>query len=241
MKSYPTPDSPFAERLYYTDEEIETICADELRSVGLLPRTPEAIRIDRFIEKRFHVTHSYAQLPAGLLGYTKFGKQGVEEVVLSQTLADEGTKVAERRISTTLAHEGGHAIFQMQLFVMQAQSRPQLALQNDIDLKMGKILCRSDIAGEEAATAHARRYDGRWWELQANRAIGALLLPRSLVRLAVQDIAPSRGFLDTQTLPTEMRAAAVQILAQTFNVNPAVAWIRVDQLFPSSNTGQLTF
>ena len=33
--------------------------------------------------------------------------------------------------------------------------------------------------------SHSNRYDGRWWEFQANQAMGAALLPRKLVEVAL--------------------------------------------------------
>lgn len=64
------PGAPFRERPYYDLAEIERTCIDELNAQGLLPREPAAIRIDRFIEKRFGVIAEYDDLPDGLLGYS---------------------------------------------------------------------------------------------------------------------------------------------------------------------------
>jgi len=74
MNTYRTHKGPFKERPYFKDQEIETICADELKAVGLFPATPSPIRIDRFIEKRFGVVPSYEDLGKGILGLTRFGK-----------------------------------------------------------------------------------------------------------------------------------------------------------------------
>ena len=63
---------PFQERPYFKDAEIERICLDALREVNLLPTSPEPIRVDRFIEKRFGVPPKYEDLPGGLLGLTIF-------------------------------------------------------------------------------------------------------------------------------------------------------------------------
>src|SRR5689334_7515771 len=110
MKHFRTSRGPFAERPYYTDNEIETICTDELRAVKLLPDRPEAVRIERFIEKRFRVTPEYQDLGEGILGMTQFSSKGVKAVIVARTLEDEGTESAERRIRSTFAHEGGHGL-----------------------------------------------------------------------------------------------------------------------------------
>src|SRR5579862_1586261 len=108
MRIYRTTEGPFAEAVYYTDADIENLCCDELRNVGLLPSTPEPVRVDRFIEKRFKVTPGYENLPDGILGLTKFGPRGVEEVVIANSIEEFGSVAAERRIRSTLAHECGH-------------------------------------------------------------------------------------------------------------------------------------
>ncbi len=238
MKSYPTHDGPFPERLYFTNREIEDICADELRRVGLMPQAPQPIRIDRFVEKRFRVVPTYQDLPVGLLGYTKFGRSGVQAIVVSKALADEGTKTSERRVNTTLAHESGHGLLHMQLFVFDTIKGGARLITDDVDYGQRKIMCRPEAVDDGHAT---RRYDGRWWELQANRAIGGLLLPRHLVALALEPVTSVKGLLETRVLASEMRLNAVQVLVDTFDVNAAVARIRLGQLFPESAAAQLTF
>ena len=59
---------------YFTPSQIDNMCCDELRGVSLLPSSPEPIRIDRFIEKRFSVSPQYEDLPDGVLGFTRFGR-----------------------------------------------------------------------------------------------------------------------------------------------------------------------
>ena len=82
---------------YFTPNQIDNICCDELRGVGLLPNSPEPIRIDRFIEKRFNVYPQYEDLPNGVLGFTRFGKNGVTAVVISAALDAKRGKNAGRR------------------------------------------------------------------------------------------------------------------------------------------------
>src|SRR5579863_5803611 len=110
MRTRRVKSGPFAERPSFTLDEIDQMCADELRSVELLPSQPEPIRIERFIEKRFHVSPIYESLTAGVLGFTRFDKDGVREIVIASDLeAAEGTPT-ERRLRTTLAHEAGHGL-----------------------------------------------------------------------------------------------------------------------------------
>jgi hypothetical protein len=235
MKSYRTSKGPFAERPVYSLGEIEEVCSTELRKIGLFPDEPAPIRIERFIEKRFHTTPTYEELPDGLLGFTKFGPKGVERIVISRTLTVGRDRVSERRINTTLAHEAGHGLLHAHLFAANVQSAALFG--GEVDPKSPKILCREDGA---PAVAQPSRYDGRWWEFQANQAIGALLLPSALIEKALGKLLVTSGSFGVYVLPRQKRAEAERLLSQVFEVNPIVAKIRLDQLHPENQSGQLT-
>jgi hypothetical protein len=235
MKTYRASQGPFAERPHYSPAEIENTCSDELRKAKLYPESPQPIRIERFIEKRFGVTPAYEELPDGLLGFTKFGPKGVEEIVVSKSLAESGDKVSDRRLSTTLAHEAGHGLFQAHLFALGSQ--PASLFGGGLASDSPKILCREDgIPGRQKTTA----YDGRWWEFQANQAIGALLLPRPLVDVALEKLLSSVGSFGLRTLPAKNWIEGVKLLSEVFAVNPIVATIRLEQLYPRKRERQLT-
>jgi hypothetical protein len=227
----PFRSGPSSKQPYFTPSQIDQICCDELRKEGLFPSAPEAIRIDRFIEKRFKVSPRYEDLPAGVLGFTRFGKNGVKAVVISAALDAEGGKVAERRVRTTLAHETGHGLLHAHLFALD-----EIPLHLfDKDSHSGdQILCR-DVQGDEQKT---NRYDGRWWEFQANRAMGGLLCPRSLVEEVMKPFLVSSGLLGVEILDENRRAESIRTMADIFDVNPVVARIRISELFPAQ-TGQM--
>lgn len=233
MKTLPTQAGPFTERPYFEDHEMESMALDELRRVALLPTSPGRVRIDRFIEKRFRVVPSYEDLDTGVLGYTKFGPDGAEKVVVSRSLSEEGTQVAERRERSTLAHESGHILLHGFLFGLQPLMKSDTFFKDDVDLKQRTVLCR-----DEGRTRSG--YDGRWWEFQANKMIGPLLLPRPLLVDALDGILMSSGMLGTRTLDASRRGEAVQHLAEIFDVNPVVARRRLDDIFPIAASEQLT-
>jgi len=235
MKHYRPKAGPFSERPYFSDGEIETICLDELRKFNLLPETPSPIRIERFIEKRFGVTPVYETLPLGVLGFTRFSNKGVEEIVVSRALAEEESKTAERRINTTLAHEAGHGLLHTHLFVLGSQ--PQQLFGQEMDPKKPKILCRD----EPAKSTGKPGYHGKWWEFQANKTIGALLLPKTLVEKALDcELLKTRGTFALRQLKREDRGRAIELVSTTFNVNGAVARIRLEELFPEGDGIQLS-
>lgn len=231
MKTIRSKSGPIGERPHFKPSEIDRICTDELRKQGLYPTSPQPVRIDRFVEKRFGVVPQYEELPDGVLGYTKFSKKGVDGIVISAALDLKGTKVAERRIRTTLAHEAGHGLLHAYLFALDVKP---LHLFDDDSHSDHQILCR-DVQGEERK---GRAYDGRWWEFQANRAIGGLLCPRLLVHEALKPFFVPTGLMGEASLDESRREGAVRVLAQLFDVNPTVAKIRLSEMCPPS-TGQL--
>jgi len=239
VKTLRAQTGPFKERPYYTDREIECICADELRRVGLFHASPQPVRIDRFVEKRFGVVPEYEELPQGMLGFTEFGPNGVEAIVVSRQLSEEANKVAERRVSTTLAHESGHGLLHMHLFALEQRDRALRLFEDALDQKQQKILCRTDGVQGAGDGDKTINYKGRWWEYQANRAIGPLLLPRTLVLRAVETLLEEQGELGVKALNSERRDAAALVLADTFDVNRVVARIRLEELFPPAAGRQL--
>lgn len=231
MKTFAQQRGPFAQRPYYTAEEIERTCTIELAKVGLLAKEPSPTRIERFFEKRFGVSPTYDEVPDGVLGFSVFGRNGLERVVIARALVEDGTKSSQRRANTTLAHEAGHALFQAHLFVLGA---PQAGLFGG-QVTGPTILCRCESV--QGTAEH--KYDGKWWEYQANLAIGPLLMPRALVHKALADVLLPAGPLGMATLADERREQAAALLAETFEVNAAAARIRVKELYPADSR-QLT-
>ncbi len=229
MKTFRSTKGPFFEQPYYSDSDIEAICTDELSKLGLLPNQPQPIRIDRFVEKRF-VTPTYKDLGDGILGVTKFSTSGVLEIVVSSRLDEEGGKVSERRIRTTLAHEGGHCLLHCHLFALVPGKQPLFGDYTEPDKP--KVLCRDErVSGSQ--------YAGEWWEVQANKAMARLLLPKHLVEAALEPYLTVQGLLGLRTLEQNDREKAARELADVFDVNPIVVRFRIEQLFPMSVSGQL--
>lgn len=236
MRIYRSKHGPFLERPYYTIEDIEHICLDELNKVSLLPKEPRSIRIERFIEKRFKIYPLYEDLPDGILGLIKFNENGVEEIGISKLLGEDVSLTSERRVKTTLAHEAGHGLLHAHLFILRGYP-PSLFL-DGMDLSESKILCRND-AIQGVPGFKKRKYDGRWWEHQANLAIGPLLLPRPLVKILLEPFIVKRGLLELEGLDQGSREEAERLVSEVFDVNPIVAKIRLDTIFPQGSSRQL--
>lgn len=235
MKTFRPRGGEFLERPYYKGEEIESICLGELQRLELLPSSPAPIRIDRFIEKRFNVSPEYDDLAEGILGLTVFGKKGVEAVIVARVLDAEGTKVSERRIRSTLAHEAGHGLLHAQLFVPQQRTQPLFG--DFTDASKPKILCRDVVISDGKPKSG---YDGRWWEFQANCVMGSLLLPRPLLEQVLKTYLVVRGSLGRGVLDCSRRTHAARCLSDVFDTNPIVARFRLDHLFPANEEKQLS-
>jgi hypothetical protein len=227
MKTLRPSKGPFTEQPYFTQEDIETLCLEELARVNLLPSNPAPIRIDRFIEKRFGKPHSYANLESGVLGLTRFGANGVQEIVISKALEEDKSRPAERRLRTTLAHEAGHGLLHAHLFVLDS-TRPLFG--DWTDAKRPRVLCREP--------SHLG-YGGEWWEFQANMVMGVMLMPRLLVTEAVQNFLEPTGSLGLAKLAKRRRQEAARELAEVFDVNPVAVGFRLAGLFPDAVGGQL--
>jgi hypothetical protein len=223
------------ERPFFKDEDIEAICLSELQNVQLLPPSPAPVRIDRFIEKRFGISHQYEDLTDGVLGLTVFCGNGIEAVIVARALDDEGTKVADRRIRSTLAHEAGHGLLHAQLFGLEQQT--QQLFGDFSDPMKPKVLCR-DVVPSEAKSKQA--YDGRWWEFQANCAMGCLLLPKALVDEVLQPFFAILGSFGRKVLSEARRVEAARCVSDVFDTNPIVARLRIDRLYPAKDNSQLS-
>jgi hypothetical protein len=227
MRSFRGSKGPFKERLFFPPQQIESICEDALRSVDLLPDRPSPVRIERFVEKKFGICPDYVELPDGVLGYTAFTPNGPSRMVVARTLSEANTRISDRRINTTLAHESGHCLLHAHLFAL-AEMPPGLFKDDAVEPSLPKILCRDE------ATA---TYGGKWWEFQANASIGPLLLPKQLVGLVIQPFLEARGLLGIEVLPDGARRPAELALSEIFDVNPAR--IRLEQLYPPSTQPNL--
>lgn len=226
MKTIRSSRGPSGQRPYFTDSDFERICSEELRGQGLYPASPEPVRVERFIEKRFGITPVFEALPAAVLGYTEFGPTGPSAIYVSRALSEDGSRIADRRITSTLAHEAGHGLLHSHLFVLEPVQTANL-FGNDADVSGSRILCRDE---------GRRGYDGRWWEVQANRAMACLMLPQDLVLRAIDELRVQRGLLGVPVLEDSTRRKAVSLLSETFDVSLQAAELRLNALVPRTGS-----
>ena len=217
MRKVPTPSGPFAFQLYFEDlGEIDDICLDAFKRQSLLPSKPAPIRI----EKEFKTALRYEDLGPDNLGCTIFNSSGaVEAILVSRSLEEQNTIPARRRARSTVAHEAGHGLLHGSLFIYDHSP--------DLGESQRRILCRT----EDILLETQRSYRGRWWEFQANQAIGSLLLPRPVVNAFMDQSGIKLDASGSRILTPSQRESLAKKAAVTFNVNPIVVRIRFDSLF----------
>lgn len=227
MKERVAPGSPFGRVLYYPKKEIDELCEAALDAAGCLPERPEPIEIETFIEIHFGAQVAYDDLGRGILGYTAFSRQGkVFAIGASRELFD-GSKAGARRARSTLAHEAGHGLLHSTLFGGLYEYHP--LFEGNYDATTQRTICRDRDLEDPSGG-----YSGRWWEWQANYAIGGFLVPRRLFAAAVEPFTVTSGGLSVRVLRQDSRERAARSLADTFDVNPAVTRIRLSELIPDT-------
>jgi hypothetical protein len=205
-------------RLWYDASEIDDIMEDELRrsrisriSVG------GAVDVDAFIESYLNITPQFVALPRGVQGATDFSPDGTVMMRISEALSERAANDeagAEHLIRTTLAHEAAHVLLHRVLFLHQSEAL------------FGRQASRQELCRDVRPVGHG--YTGEWWEWQANRGMGALLLPKSeIVALTAAD--PGAGRRDGKL---------VLLIAKRYQVSTQVVCFRPDQLADSTDRRQ---
>jgi hypothetical protein len=190
-----------------------------------LPSEPAPIRIERFVEKQFKAPLRYEDLGPQHLGCTIFNSSGaVEAILVSRLLEEQNTIPARRRVRSTIAHEAGHGLLHGSLFSEGNSVSPENDAPGE---KQPVILCRS----EDILVDTQRSYAGRWWEFQANQAMGSLLLPSALINAFLRWSGIEPFSFASRILTLAEREALIKKAAVIFDVNPIVVRIRLDSLF----------
>lgn len=210
------------ERLWFEDDEIERIMEDELRRAKLLPtRQASAVDIEQFIEGYLKASlDQYAELDDDVLGLTEFHPSRPPAVQINKDLT--GSAMDDEwcppgivgRWRATLAHEAAHVVLhrmlfdvdlnQMELFDVPAPTKDPLlfrCLKRDV-VHRGRI---SD-----------------WREVQANKGMAALLMPKTAFTRAARGLVADRS---SAAIDLAARNLAVQ-----FEVSREAATIRLRTL-----------
>lgn len=226
MKTRRDTASPWGRRVYFDDVEFERMMIELCGRVpGSTFEPGRGIDVDRVLMEGLGCEPDFVELPPGVLGRTRFTRDGRIEVEISRTLADEAeTSVpARRRLRSTLGHECGHIACHLAL-VLPDTDTLDLFPSGSQPPPTPQLLCRNESVGDT-------RYGGEWWEYQANRCMSALLMPRRLVPQYLTEVLQNEGF-DSMTLAIRGDAGrrVVTGISDVFDVNPVVAMLRLQEL-----------
>lgn len=227
MKTWPDARSPWGKRLYFEDSEFE-VMMDELRTkAGDCFRTGAGVDVDRVLLGGLGIEADYTDLPPGIMGRTRFPSDGKVYIEVDRRLSDEAERdaTARRRLRTTLAHECGHVACHARLYAQDRETLslfPEGAIPEEPERE--PIMCRHETEGTHG-------YSGEWWELQANRCMAALLMPRDLLVTSVRRRLDARSLRSVEDAVRMGECETiVRELASEFDVNPVVALRRLDAL-----------
>ncbi|GAB4960691.1 hypothetical protein MAHJHV55_12830 [Mycobacterium avium subsp. hominissuis] len=231
MQWYSGPEGD--QRIWYEPEDIEQIATEQLRRAGLMPTLDDPVTdVERLIEVHLHAELDlYADLPDGVLGLTQFPARGAPKVLIDRALTEardaEGvTAGVVGRWRATLAHEASHIFLHRYLFDPEMA---QLAGRGGVSVPSegGLMRClHRDISAAQADWSSVRRRSD-WREVQANRAMAALLMPRRLFRrLALREIRQLG--LGTPPVTAPNVEDLTTALAELLEVSKQAARIRLD-------------
>ncbi len=213
-------------RLWYSDAEIELRALRCLEAAGQ-PSGPEpVVDIEFIIEEQLRARlDQYAALPPEVLGVTDFVSGERPLVRISAELSLSACDVESPAPSTlgrwraTLAHEAGHVILHAVLFDAPASQAGLFAAD------------RTEVAAPEPVRCLERSIVGRgpsdWREVQANRCMAALLMPRPLFSRHAQTAAAAEGLVVPAPVDSPAARRLVSRLAEQFQVSREAARIRL--------------
>jgi hypothetical protein len=208
-------------RIWYRDDEIERRTSDELIAASVMPQPP-AVRVDieALIEGHLGALVDYGvDLPPQLLGFTEFTKPpriGISRVLTDAATRPDALPAILGRWRATLAHEAAHVLFHAPLYApLEAEpGRPNSQ----------PIRCsRATLEGLNPGTD--------WREVQANKGMGALLMPKTLFEARAAAAFEARGrFVPPVSAAEDAIEPIVRLLASAFEVSMQAARIRLHVL-----------
>lgn len=207
------------QQLFIKDATLEQIAETELARAGLMPTTNQpVVDIEAFIER-----HLGADLDAGavldstILGLTELRAGAKPRILVNRDLTDAALEIDAYsgklgRWRATLAHEAAHVLLHGFMFELNSdQTTLFSSVGHDAQARLFRCLKR------EVLFVGRSGRDPR--EVQANRGMAALLMPRSLFGSMARDRASRM---------TE--AVLSDVLARAFEVSRQAATIRLGTL-----------
>jgi Zn-dependent peptidase ImmA (M78 family) len=171
--------------------------------------------VEKYCDRRWGFPEDYLDLPAGVLGCAGFSESGLASIAISRELCEDTSRIGIARTRSTTAHEIGHGELHADAYAKKIRH----------DREQGNLFAESGVAAVNGFLCRdeqiRRPRSEEWWEVQANRFMVALLLPKHLLREAVENWMPhkknGRFYPITRMLDDE--------IAGIFNVSKEMARI----------------
>lgn len=226
MKWYKGPEGD--QRIWFEPEEIEQIAEDELRKAGLFP-TPTApvTDLERFLEGHLKASlDQYAELEPEVLGLTRFESGRPPAVSINQDLTgavdEESQPGLTGRWRATIAHEGAHVLLHRVLFELDEDQGTLFPSTPSGSQAQRLMRCLKRDVGPQSRSTD-------WREIQANKGMAALLMPRR-VFVKVARLETAALGLSSLTAGSPSSVALARRLATIFTVSRQAASIRLETL-----------
>ena len=180
MRTTEDPRSPWGVRLWFEEDEFDEIMDGVRGNAGDVFSEGRGVDVEEVLMRVYEVSPDYLDLPPSVLGRTVFHADGLVDVHLSRDLSEraERSRIARRRLRSTMGHECGHVALHRCLQPAAAR----------MSTDAPSILCRALALNREGERAV------EWWEYQANRAMACLLMPRDLTGDVLSEVVHARGY-----------------------------------------------
>lgn len=220
VKWIPDKTGRFRLRPYYTDDELERICEDEITTFlrerhGTVTFPVSTSDLTILVEQHVADLDNGCDLPDGQDGYTDFFPRARPEVKIASRLQQE---YLENRLRTTLTHEHGHV--RLHGFLFQLDD----GLQQLFDGKPEQVQSRckrETIEGRAPATD--------WMEWQAGFACGALLMPKTALMATVNRFRTDQNIFGQIGIATDAGRALITKVTQEYRVSREAATVRLKE------------
>ena len=214
---------PFLRQEFIPEKRICRFALEELTRYRLLPDSPGPVAVEKFCDRKWGFPEDYLTLEADVMGRSSFSCDGFERIEINERLLDDTTSTGKQRVRSTLSHEIGHAILHEGLFVEKLTfERSQGLFFDAVDRPSTAIVCRN--------TDILRPKHSQWWEIQANKFMAAILMPRPLL---LQILEPPLLEYDESTARPKDRVeryyGTINLTSATFRVSREMANIAVDE------------
>lgn len=211
---------PFLEYFFIPEARIHRIARESLVLLGLMPDTPGPVPIERYCDKRWGFPEDYVHLSKGVLGKAKFSEDGLTVIEINRDLCEDSSDLGIIRTRSTLAHEIGHGELHSDRYAAKIRHERLQGDLFEVPMAARKIIetaCRKEQI--------FRYQKDEWWEIQANKFMAAVLMPKHLLRQVFDDWNADNP---PETWPPLF--ALDDVIADTFKVSQTMAGIAARSL-----------